>query len=637
MMGIVMLSPKKKELLDYLLTQNTPISALRLSQILKVSIRSIKNYVIEINSIYESKIITSSRKGYFLSRNIDKKINDQLNMHPQTYQERANFVIKTILLFKRSSNIYDLSNDLCISDSTLRALIYKMNSSFQRFNVRFLCKNSHIEILGSEHDLRKLLYYAIFEQSEYYFIDLKSLEKIFDIKQIKEISKIIKNVFGKWDLYLNDFSYTNLILHFMILIERLKKGRHLENQTFHIESNDLKSISDELCHKVEHSLGMIIPENERNSCYLFLKTNANFNQVDREFIDVVGTELYQFTRRIAESVKEHYVINLTSDDFISFLALHLLGLQKRLAHNIYTKNPMLETIKNECRIIFDIAIFISLKLNKFFHKKLNEDEISFIALHVGAEFERQKRNDSKVRTVLLCPGYRGIENKIHHELLRDFGNEINIIKVISQPSELKNMIFDLLITTIKFSPERYYETVYISPFHLRDKYSELINQIDLANVNRKRETLKLNFDLFFEPELFLFNPEFRNRDDVLELLCQKMFAKGYIESDFINYVHERENASSTAFGVLALPHSVRMDAVKTCIAVAISPKGIRWGKDERVHVVFLIAINRIDRTCFAESYDALLNVFNHDNFISMLDKITNFDKFRDVLIECKYY
>ncbi|MDC9592854.1 PTS sugar transporter subunit IIA [Xenorhabdus sp. IM139775] len=618
-----------------------PVSALKLSQVLAVSIRSVKNYVAEINERHEQKIIISGRQGYLLPHNllstqIVRQLHCQKNSLPKTYQERAHFIIKAILLFKRSNNIYDLSNDLCISDSTLKALVYKMNASFQRFNVNFLCKNSHIEILGAEHDLRKLVSYTIFEQTSYRFIDLKVLEKTFESQQVKEVTEIITNVFDQWEWYLSDFAYTNLVLHFLILIERLKQGRYLEDQVLPIENSDLKLISDELCDQLQFSFGIFVPENERRSCYLFLKTNTNFNKADHEVIDSVGTELYQFTRQVAQSVQEHYLIDLASDDFISLLSLHLSGLQTRLKYKIYTKNPMLETIKKECRIIFDIAIFISLQLNVFFNNKLNEDEISFIALHVGAEFERQKSNVTKIKAVLLCPSYRGIENKIYHQLLRDFGEEINFIRVIAHPSELEGMEFELLITTISISAERDYETVYISPFHLRDKHSELMDKIDTAKANRKWETLKRNIDLFFDPDLFLFNPDFRDQNELIEIVCQQMLAKGYVEADFIDYVHERENASSTAFGILALPHSIKLDAVKTCIAVVISPKGIRWGKNERVHVIFLSAINRVDKTCFTESYDALLDIFHHDSVIRSLGKLTDFEKFRGILTEYKY-
>ncbi|WP_340622256.1 BglG family transcription antiterminator [Xenorhabdus siamensis] len=633
-----MLRPKQKELLDYLLNKNTPTLAIKLSQILNVSIRTIKNYVAEINEAYGEKIILSGRSGYSLSLDKNIKLHYQTSNQPKTYQERACFLIKTILLFKKSNNIYDISADLYISDSTLRSLIYKMNSSFEKFNVRFLCRNNHIEILGAEQKLRELIYHTIIEQTDYRFNELKTLETIFGIQQVEMVSNLIKEIFYKWGYSVYDLSYTNLVLHFLILINRLKHDKCLDTQLTFFGNNQLHSITDELCDNLQHKFNVSISENERSACYTLLKINISSNYTkNSESIDLVDADLYRFTKKVTESVQEHYLIDFGTDDFISLFSLHISGLKTRLEYNIYTKNPMLEVIKKECRIIFDIAVFISLQLNEFFGKKLNEDEISFIALHVGAEFERQKSHDNKVRAVLLCPGYRGIENKIYHQLLCDFGNEISVIKRISQLSELETLEFELLITTINIPASHHYEIVCISPFQLRNKRAQLIRKIDIANANRKKRTLQRNFDLFFEQGLFWFEPGFQHRDVLIDDLCQTMFAKGYVESDFVRYVYQRENASSTAFGILALPHSVKMDAIKTGVAVVISPKGIRWGKDERVHVIFLIAINRIDKVCFAECYDALLDVFSHDKIINQLHKITCFERFRQMLIGTNKY
>ncbi|MBD2814555.1 PRD domain-containing protein [Xenorhabdus sp. Flor] len=628
-----MLRLKQKELLDYLLNKNTPTLAIKLSQVLNVSTRTIKNYVAEINESYGEKIILSGRNGYSLSPDTNIKLHQQPSSQPKTYQERACFLIKSILLFKQSNNIYDLSADLYISDSTLRSLIYKMNSSFEQFNVRFLCRNNHIEILGAEQKLRELVYHTIIEKTGYRFSELKTLETIFGTQQVEMVSNLIKEIFYKWDYSVYDLSYANLVLHFLILINRLKHGNYLDTQLTFVGNNKLHAITDELCDNLQHKFDVSISENERNACYTLLKININSNHTkNSESIDLVDAGLYQFTKQITASVQEHYLVDFGTDDFISLFSHHISGLRTRLEYNIYTKNPMLEVIKKECRIIFDIAVFISLQLNEFLGKKLNEDEISFIALHVGAEFERQKSYDNKVRAVLLCPGYRGIENKIYHQLLCDFGNEISVIKRISQPSELETLEFELLITTINLPASHNYETVCISPFQLRNKRTQLISKIDIANANRKKRTLQRNFDLFFEQGLFWFEPGFQHRDALIDDLCQTMFAKGYVESDFVRYVHQRESASSTAFGILALPHSVKMDAIKTGVAVVISPKGIRWGKDERVHVIFLIAINKIDKVCFAECYDALLDVFSHDKIINQLHKITCFESFREMLI-----
>ncbi|WP_446470535.1 BglG family transcription antiterminator [Xenorhabdus stockiae] len=629
-----MLRPKQKELLNYLMEQNNPTLAVKLSQVLNVSIRTVKSYVMEINESYRSKIIISSRSGYVLSSDSNLKLRQKLSDFPRTYQERACYLIKSFLLSRQSNKIYDLSAGLYISDSTLKSVIYKMNGSFEKFNVRFLCKNNRFEIIGSELDLRELVYHTIMEQADYRTLDLKKLIILFGEQQVKTISDIITQAFNNQGYSIYELSYTNLVLRFLILLKRLSYGKYLKNQLSFIEENQgLRLITEELCDRLQYTFNIPIAENERNFCYTLLKINTNITQTgDSKLIESDKSGLYQLSRQVAESVAEHYLINLATDDFISLFFLHISGLKTRLQHNVHTRNPMLDMIKKECRTVFDIAVFISLQLNEFFGKKLNEDEISFLALHVGAEFERQKTKGHKVQTVLLCPGYKGIENKIYHQLLRDFGDEINIIKIISQPSELACFEFELLITTINIPSSHKYETVCISPFQMRDRRAQLLGKIDIANANRKRRALQRNFDLFFEPGLFWFEPGFQHRDELIGVLCQTMFAKGYTEADFVRYVYQRESASSTAFGILALPHSAKMDAIKTGVAVAISPKGILWGESERVHVVFLIAINRIDRACFAECYDALLDVFSQDEMINQLNKITCFEQFRRIFI-----
>ncbi|PHM37004.1 BglG family transcription antiterminator [Xenorhabdus innexi] len=629
-----MLRPKQKELLNYLMEQNNPTLAVKLSQVLNVSIRTIKNYVVVINEAYGRKIIISGRSGYTLSSDANLSLNEKLSEFPRNYQERACYLIKSILLSRESNNIYDLSADLYISDSTLKSVIYKMNDSFEKFNVRFLCKNNRLQIIGTEQDLRELIYHVIIEQTEHRTLDLKRLEVLFGVQQVEVISDIITQVFNRLGYSVCKLSYTSLVLNFLILIQRLNYGNYLNNQFILMEENDwLKLVTENLCDSLQSAFNISITEAERKYCYILLKTNANIYQAEgKELIEPGRMSLYQFSRQVAESVGEHYLINLATDDFISLFCLHISGLEMRLKHNVYTRNPMLDIIKKECRTIFDIAVFISLQLNDFFGKKLNEDEISFLALHVGAEFERQKNKVKKVQAVLLCPEYKGIENRIYHQLLYDFSDEINIVKIISQPSELEYVEFELLITTINMPSSQKYETVCISPFQVREKRAQLFGKIEVANANRKRRALQRNFDLFFEPGLFWFEPGCQHRDELIDMLCQAMFARGYTEADFVRYVYQRENASSTAFGILALPHSAKMNAIKTGIAVAISPKGILWGESERVHVVFLIAINRIDKVCFAECYDALLDIFSQDKMINQLNKITCFEQFREIFI-----
>jgi len=62
-----MINEKQQELLKYLSNENRIVTSIELANALNISTRSIKNYVSQLNTLFESKIIISSRNGYLLS------------------------------------------------------------------------------------------------------------------------------------------------------------------------------------------------------------------------------------------------------------------------------------------------------------------------------------------------------------------------------------------------------------------------------------------------------------------------------------------------------------------------------------------------------------------------------------------
>ena len=61
-----------------------------------------------------------------------------------------------------------------------------------------------------------------------------------------------------------------------------------------------------------------------------------------------------------------------------------------------------------------------MELMQRFHVDINEDEVTFLALHIGADIERQKTNDGKIQCILLCPDYMNMTASIYNKLLIDF-------------------------------------------------------------------------------------------------------------------------------------------------------------------------------------------------------------------------
>ena len=94
-----------------------------------------------------------------------------------------------------------------------------------------------------------------------------------------------------------------------------------------------------------------------------------------------------------------------------------------------------------------------------------------------------------------------------------------------------------------------------------------------------------------------------------------MEALGYVSASFKTFVKERENASSTAFGSIAIPHSVHMDAYQTKIGIAVSRSRITWGNN-LVNIMLLIAINKYDKQILLTINESILSLFENPEILS---------------------
>lgn len=531
-------------------------------------------------------------------------------------------------------DLYDLCDALYVSYSTIKADIAKMNKAFANFHIEFTCENEEVRLHGSEKDKRRLVSYVMYEETDQQFMDANIITSSFPEFPVEQVSTIIRTTFQKFNYYINDFSFVNLLLHFAIIIDRVKEGNFVEtrDRDFIIESENERALVEELCSRLEEALSISFNRNEQFEVYMLFKTNANYSLPSSEdsLKKLVGEDILALTREIIRKVNDSYYIDLNHENFITPFALHLKNLLLRVRNDTYTKNPMVDAIKSSCPTVYDIAIFIAMELMQRFHVDINEDEVTFLALHIGADIERQKTNDGKIQCILLCPDYMNMTATIYNKLLIDFGNQINIRKTISYEHELKQLHYDMLLTTIPLKCPVHKEVCLIPPFPSPNSRMDIQNTIDRYRTNKKNYILKKKFHDFFSSALFLANEDTPNRDDVLPLLCKSMEELEYVNEGFLTSVMIRETAASTAFGNIAIPHSMEMEALKTCIGVAISQKGIQWD-NHIVHVVLLVALNKIDKQIFHDLYEALVDLFSKDDVMERMKECTTFAQFEHMI------
>ena len=628
------MNQNETRLIDYLLDQNNVVSSKELANALKVSPRSIKNYIAEINSLSKTRTIFSSKSGYTINRQNAKSLLSKLKLKiPQNSDERTFYIIKRLLIGNVPSlNLYDICEALFVEYSTIKTDISKMNKAFSNFGVKFFCVNNELQIEGSEKSKRKLISYVLYEETNHKFMNINNIKDSFQSFSVEKLSDVIKAAFNKYHYQLNDFSWINLLLHLSIIIDRIKRGNYIvENESNFSPTSDNKDFMEYFCNQIESEFDIRLTFQERLHVYILLKAHTYQSIPIPQFSErkIVEEEILLFTKELMSVINKQYYVNLSEDNFVLPFALHLDNLLIRAKSGTYIRNPLVNTIKSSCPTVYDIAIYIALEIMHKFEITLNEDEIAYIALHVGTEIERQQRDEDKLKGVLLCPDYLNTRTYIYNELLENFSKYINIIKIISFEDELKDLNYDILISTIETN-DNSNDVVLIPPIASRIDKEKIYKAIDRIQDNRKNRILKSNFDQIFNSELFSFNTQGMERDEVIHLLARKLFSQGCVDESFEAKIFKREQAASTAFGKIAVPHSIEMDALKTNIAVAVSSQGFIWDK-QVVNIVFLMAINKVDKKMFHDLYEALIKLFSDSNLIEFAKNCLSYGDFRNLI------
>ena len=627
---------KQEELINYLYTHNEKVTANILSKALNLSIRTIKSYIAELNMNYPS-LISSSNRGYVIDKVKANSLLQYKDDIPQDYESRCIYIIKKTLLEKQDYiDIFDLCEELFISYSTLKKDIYKMNTSFANFKLTFSSENNKLHVGGSEQNKRKLISHVMSEEVSGNFLNLTLLQESFPDYDLDDACTLIKDICKQHHYYLNDFSCVNFILHVTIMVSRINHGNHIinNNELIQVTNKNDEKIAKELCLALEQVFNVSFNSSEILEIYILFKNNANYINDENENVSLlVSDEIIQITKNIIKNVDEHFFINLDSDNFITPFMLHLKNLKNRLIKNNLLKNPMLDSIKISCPTIYDISTFIAYQLTLSFHENVNEDEIAFIALHVGTEIERQKKEETKVSCLLLCPEYLNITSTLHKKIMMDFGDQLTIQKSISFENEILGNNFDLLITTVPVLESTNYFTVLLPPFPMSYEKNKILDAIIRIENTKKNQILTNNLNFYFNEKLFYSMNEDISKSAVINELAERMINLGYVEENFKEEIWKRETASSTAFMNIAIPHPMKMSAYKTSIGVVISHKGIDWGNQHFVNVVFMIAFNKIDNKHFHALYESLVLLFNEPIVISEIKKCKNFNDFKDIVIK----
>jgi len=622
------MNSKYIRLLEYLISRKEKTTAGKLAVVLGVSSRTIKTYIRDINRDMDCEVVSSSRDGYLVNREVVCRLLEMPSVQrgfPQNFEERARYIIKSILIDgENSADIYDISEDIFVGYQTLVNDVYKMNKVYESQGIRFSIVKGQFKIEGSEEMKRELISRVIREEAGDSELNLDLLADIFIDFDVHGFSDAIRRIYKESGYFLNDFNFVNLLQQILIMVKR-SDYPVTEDMTKIASIN--KSFVNEVINCIEECLDTKVTEYTREQLELLISCNSIFpDQID-DFKpdDEIDKTMVEITGMIIRSIDEDYYVNLNSDIFKLPFTLHLSILHQRVTGNITVSNPMADIIRKTCPIIYDMAVRASDIIKQSWGFPLNMDETSFLALHIGGEIERQKTEEEKLTVILVCQDYHGLREWLYHEVMKNFGNRVHVKAIVSSIEDTPDHQAIILAVNPQTRTKRYQNMVLIDPYH-SIPCREICDVLDRVGIQKKILFMINNFDKIFSEKLFMVLGQ-EDKWSVIENMSKILFQEGYVSTHFQDNVNIRERAASTAFEFIAIPHSMKHDAYKTAVCIGVSQEGIRWD-EQLVHLVFLFCVNKSDAHYFKEIFEAILILFDDEKTISKLSNCCSFEQFK---------
>ncbi|AXU54916.1 TPA: PTS sugar transporter subunit IIA [Clostridioides difficile] len=626
-----MKTSKKELFLNFIKTQHDWIDSSTLANYLNVSTRSIRKYVNEINS--NGEFILSSKKGYKvnLNNNCQTKVDSSENISPDN---RLNLILKELIVNSNGINIFDLSEELFVSPATIEGDIAKANKFIGSYNLKIKQSKFLLKLIGNESAKRKLMSSIIFKETGSDFLSLFDVQKIYQEYNLTKLKENIIYILKKYNLFINEYAINNILLHLMITIDRIKKNNYIESVEVvnYIDNNNDISISRDISNFLESEYNITLTSVELY--YLvFQLTNKttvlNYHEMDTKSLpNYIDEHFVKLTKKIIKNVYDLYFIDLSDDEFVVKFTLHVKNLISRAKNNQVLRNQIPQKLKDSYPLIYDISVYICNQIQILENIEIDEDEISYISLHVGSFFDRQKLLEDKILCALITPNYYDLQFKIVRDLEKRFNESIEIIQIFSDTHNLDfdNKV-DMVITTLPISDRCPIPFVYVNPYLNRKDYDNIQSKFIQIKDRKNILTVQNHLEMYFSESLFMKNIYLDSAKDYIRFMGNILYENKYVKPNYIDDVLIREKMSSTAFNNnVAIPHSMKMDALKTGVCLIVNDKPVKWG-EEKVQIIAMIPINEKEKEKFNYIFESFIEILSEWNNVKELTKADNYSSF----------
>lgn len=631
--------PRINHLLELLRKADEPLTSRVICEKLAIKPRTLRNDLSRYKEALEEhgvKLDAQPGKGYRLVIVDREKYNvlvEKLSLAaqrqhyvaPVRHQERIDYIVRCLLVAEEYIRLDELAEEIYISRSTLSGCMQGVRNALSEFNLALQAKTAcGVKVAGNELNIRQAM-------AKYFFYDERQSQEKRHRKAVRtKIEAILIRTLQEHQMTLTETGLQNLVVHLEIALLRI--GHCYDDATLPINYSMLKErdeyrVAEQLISRIEQAFARAFPVAERYFIAIHLagKRCLPSHQALTAMPDA-GRLFDKISRQIAAD----FALDLSGDfELFQLLTLHIIPMMDRLSWGLKVQNPLLEEIKQENPVAFEMAVLAGNIIRQETGLTVNEAETGYLAIHFGLAIERQGSVCQRYNLVMVCASGMGSSQLLLYRIRQRFSRYINQVKVIQlyELSEADLSGYDLIFSTVDVPFKTSLPLLRVNYFPDVKELSLMENWLS-ATAQAHRSVCR-----YFHSHLFFTDLQSTERFALITEMCQRIALSVPVAADFLPLVIERENLSATAFGnAIAFPHPLHPCGDRTFVAFALLKKPVSWDK-HRVRYLFLLNIKSGEKDSLQWLHKSLVSLMDESKKLAALDRSPLFATLIDLLTE----
>ena len=639
---MITLNERQNSILKYLYNKKDYTTINEISKEFKVSVRTIRydldniEYTLKDNE--KISLVRTPRYGIKLEfkgkRDIltFSSIFDCVEINSP--EDRVIFIAINLLI--GNSKVEELANMLSVSKNTVVSDLKKAKEILNNLRINVISKayvGTCIE--GDEEDVRYAfinLYYKISNADNY-----KLLKMIIDdFDSVKnDIEKRIHKVENRLSLEYSDTSFKELIIIIMYCFMRMGEYSNFNYSEEYIHEKE----QEEEFEAIQYAFADKT-EDKKEICYLMkwfksAKVMSFIN--DKSDVKMDGNKY--LAMRIIEDMEKYTGIDYSNDfDFVNSVVMHFSVAMYRMQNNFKIENPLKEDIKMRLGIIYQITEDVMKKYESEIGVEFPDDEVSYMAMHFGAAFERKTQEIFDTKALIVCNSglaTAGLLSARMEVMLPQIQVE-GVCRLNNLEEELKNKDVDIIISTVP----------------IRNTDIEYVEVNPMLNIDDVLKLKKLAFNNVYEKSseylvskykgdkissvaeiirksnaAFLYDAD--NWRDAIAEASKPLIKSGDIKEEYVDdMIKAIEDLGTYMVFIpeIAFVHASNKNVVNNAVSMLTLKNEIYFGDNSEVRIKSVVVLANKDEN---KNLIELINILTKNN---NAEKFKNAEKYFDLKI-----